>query len=112
MSSTTCDQKQVNEVLYQGLKTELGGIKVLEQQKDHYRYHMTGWTCHLWIKAFGFPALLRRLEKMKHLETAIGTSKMDRMVRFGNLADNASAPGIRTVDGKKYGGRFGVSICG
>jgi len=89
MSSTTCDQKQVNEVLYQGLKTELGGIKVLEQQKDHYRYHMTGWTCHLWIKAFGFPALLRRLEKMKHLETAIGTSQA-KQVRCQILKDRES----------------------
>lgn len=64
--------EQVNELVYQMLETERGGIQVYETAlrsvvKDEPR--------ELWIESLGLPAVLPPPEEEKEVKTAIGAAR-------------------------------------
>ncbi len=94
---------QVEELLYQALETELGGVQVYEmaiscavnedlrkeealtdayeqvgEQEGMHLYHTMGWTRELWIEALGMPAVLPPPEEEKKVVTAIGQSRAEQ----------------------------------
>lgn len=64
--------EQVNELVYQMLETERGGIQVYETA---LRSVVNDELRELWIESLGLPAVLPPPEEEKEVKTAIGAAR-------------------------------------
>lgn len=64
--------EQVNELVYQMLETERGGIQVYETA---LRSVVNDEPHELWIESLGLPAVLPPPEEEKEVKTAIGAAR-------------------------------------
>jgi hypothetical protein len=51
----------------------------IEEQEDEHLYHSRGWCRELWIQSLGLHAVLPPPEETKHVKTAIGAARAEKM---------------------------------
>jgi ferritin-like metal-binding protein YciE len=51
----------------------------IEEQEDEHLYHSRGWCRELWIQSLGMHAVLPPPEETKHVKTAIGAARAEKL---------------------------------